>query len=126
MSNKSMQKKSLRWVFGLSLGLWVFWFLGASANPVPVQLPKPDNKPVDTKKPVKVYILAGQSNMVGMGDISGARPEFPTVFLSADPAVIPGEIGRFRSVEIRLQVDLGRRLCAGKAWRVRCQGEFRQ
>ena len=59
------------------------------AAPVPATLPQPDGKPGDTKKPVKVYILAGQSNMVGMGDVSGARPEFPSVFLSADPAVIP-------------------------------------
>jgi hypothetical protein len=64
----------------------------AGAASIPLDLPRPDGKPGDTKKPVKVYILAGQSNMVGMGDVSGARPEFPTVFLSADPAVIPGEM----------------------------------
>ena len=64
--------------------------LQAIAGDVPAQLPRPDGKPGDTKKPVKVYILAGQSNMVGMGNISGARPPCPTVYLSADPAVIPG------------------------------------
>ena len=32
---------------------------------------KPDGKPADMKKPVKVFILMGQSNMVGMGKISG-------------------------------------------------------
>jgi alpha-galactosidase len=42
------------------------------------------------KKPLKIYILAGQSNMVGFGYLSGARPAFPSVFLSADPALIPG------------------------------------
>jgi alpha-galactosidase len=62
------------------------------AATIPLNLPKPDNKPGDAKKPVKVYILAGQSNMVGMGDVSGARPEYASVFLSADPAVIPGEM----------------------------------
>ena len=61
-----------------------------AANDIPVNLPKPDGKPGDVTKPVKVYILAGQSNMVGMGDISGARPLYPSVFLSADPAIIPG------------------------------------
>jgi alpha-galactosidase len=45
-----------------------------------------------SEKPVKVYILAGQSNMVGMGDLKGARPEYPSVYLSADPSVIPGEM----------------------------------
>ena len=33
------------------------------------QLPQPDAKPADTNKPFKVFILLGQSNMVGMGDI---------------------------------------------------------
>jgi hypothetical protein len=33
------------------------------------QLPRPDARAADTNKPVKVFILLGQSNMVGMGDI---------------------------------------------------------
>lgn len=33
------------------------------------QLPRPDTKPADLKKPVKVFILMGQSNMLGMGDV---------------------------------------------------------
>lgn len=41
---------------------------GASAdNP----LPRPDGKPADMSKPVQVFILLGQSNMVGMGKIAG-------------------------------------------------------
>ena len=64
----------------------------ANAAPIPLHLPRPDGQPGNAEKPVKVYILAGQSNMVGMGDISGARPPHPTVMLSADPAVIPGEM----------------------------------
>lgn len=32
---------------------------------------KPDGKPADPSKKVKVFILMGQSNMVGMGDIQG-------------------------------------------------------
>jgi len=61
-----------------------------AAKDIPAQLPDPDGKAGDATKPVKVYILAGQSNMVGMGDISGARPPYPKAFLSADPAIIPG------------------------------------
>jgi len=60
------------------------------AAPIPAEMTRPDNKPADMKKPVKAYILAGQSNMVGMGDIGGARPLYPSIFLSADPAIIPG------------------------------------
>jgi hypothetical protein len=37
------------------------------------QLPKPDGKPADMTKPVKVFILLGQSNMVGMGKIAGGE-----------------------------------------------------
>jgi len=33
------------------------------------QLPRPDAMAADTNKPVKVFILMGQSNMLGMGDI---------------------------------------------------------
>jgi hypothetical protein len=62
------------------------------AATVPLALPRPDGQPGATDKPVQVYILAGQSNMVGMGDITGARPPYPSVFLSADPAIIPGEM----------------------------------
>lgn len=41
------------------------------AKEIPKQLPDPDNKPPTTKKPVKVYILSGQSNMVGIGQVGG-------------------------------------------------------
>jgi alpha-galactosidase len=64
--------------------------LAAQAATIPLNLPKPDDKPGNPKKPIKVYILAGQSNMVGMGNITGAQPPYPTVYLSADPAIIPG------------------------------------
>ena len=64
--------------------------VAAVAGEIPVQLPKPDGRPGEPSKSVKVYILAGQSNMVGMGDIGGARPPYPSIFLSADPAIIPG------------------------------------
>src|SRR5205823_2748618 len=35
-------------------------------------LRKPDGKPADMSKPVKVFIMMGQSNMFGMGDVSPA------------------------------------------------------
>ena len=36
------------------------------------QLPDPDGKPADMSKPVQVFILLGQSNMLGAGKIAGA------------------------------------------------------
>lgn len=37
------------------------------------ELPRPDGKPADMTKPVQVFILMGQSNMVGMGKITGGE-----------------------------------------------------
>ena len=34
-------------------------------------LPDPDGQPADMTKPVQVYILMGQSNMVGAGNVNG-------------------------------------------------------
>lgn len=38
----------------------------------PAKFPKPDGKPADMTKPVQVFILMGQSNMVGLGKIAGS------------------------------------------------------
>ena len=35
------------------------------------KLPDPDGKPADMTKPVQVYILMGQSNMLEMGKVKG-------------------------------------------------------
>lgn len=39
----------------------------------PVPLARPDGKPADMSKPVQVFILMGQSNMVGLGKITGGE-----------------------------------------------------
>jgi hypothetical protein len=44
--------------------------LPAIAAEAPAQLPRPDGKPADMSKPVQVYILMGQSNMLPMGKLS--------------------------------------------------------
>lgn len=68
--------------------------LGARPLPaqVPARLPDPDGQPGDATKPVQVYILAGQSNMVGMGDVRGARNHYAGVFLTPDPAAPHGPL----------------------------------
>ena len=49
--------------------------LPVAAAETPAPLPRPDGKPADRTKKVKVFILMGQSNMVGMGDIEpGDKP----------------------------------------------------
>lgn len=47
--------------------------LPAVAAEVPDPLPDPDGKEADMSKPVQVYILLGQSNMVGAGKITGDK-----------------------------------------------------
>ena len=61
----------------LALPLW-FAALLAIAQPallaeVSGQLPDPDGKPADMSKPVTVYILMGQSNMLEMGKVAGDK-----------------------------------------------------
>ncbi len=46
-------------------------FSAASKPNVPYPLPDPDSSTGATDKPVKVYIMSGQSNMVGAGTVSG-------------------------------------------------------
>jgi len=69
---------------------------GWPAQGVPAILPDPDGRPGDATKPVKVYILAGQSNMVGMGELSGAKNMFDAIYLTADPAVPKGPMQIWR------------------------------
>jgi hypothetical protein len=47
--------------------------LSLLAAEVPKELPDPSGKPADMSKPVQAYILLGQSNMVGMGHVSGNK-----------------------------------------------------
>ena len=79
-------------------------FAADLAAPVPATLPRPDGKPGDMTKKVKVYILAGQSNMVGFGMLKGASPAYPSIFLSADPSVMPGRMPVGNSALLPLKV----------------------
>jgi hypothetical protein len=65
--------------------------LASIAADVPAVLPKPDLTPPSNGK-VKVYVLAGQSNMVGFGTLEGAKPTYPSIYLSADPSLKVGRM----------------------------------
>lgn len=51
--------------------LWISTF-SASADEAK-QLPDPDSKPANMSKPVQVYLLLGQSNMLGFGRIEPGK-----------------------------------------------------
>lgn len=55
----------------LSVALLTLLLTPIFAADVPKELPDPDGKPAEMSKPVQVYILLGQSNMLGFGKIKG-------------------------------------------------------
>ena len=93
-------------------------FLPTHAAEVPFPLPDPDGKPGDATKPIKVYILAGQSNMVGMGNLSGAKNVYDGVYLSSDPGVPDGplqiyKVGNYKTAPLAVYLPSGQK--TGKA-----------
>lgn len=102
----------------IALALTLFAFASlqtvvTAATPVPANLPQPDGKPGGAIKPVKVYILAGQSNMVGMGDLSGAKNVYTGVYLSSDPAVPEGpfqiyKVGNYKVSKLNVYLPSGK------------------
>lgn len=73
-----------------AIAILVFGVSGFAAD-VPAVLPRPDGSPPTDGK-VKVYILAGQSNMVGFGYLRGSQPVYPSIYLSADPNIKVGRM----------------------------------
>ena len=57
-----------RWASATALALSITP-LGQAAK----TLPDPDSKPADMSKPVQVYIMLGQSNMLGFGRVGGDK-----------------------------------------------------
>ena len=82
------------------------------AGDVPSSLPLPDKSPGNPQLPVRVYILAGQSNMVGMGNLDGAKNLYDSVFLSSDPNIPVGplpiyQVGNYRIDAVSLHSSSG-------------------
>lgn len=61
----------------------------AAAAGVPDKLPRPDGKP-PADGPVLVYILSGQSNMVGIGQVDGGGSRWGKEFIDPVLSVYPG------------------------------------
>ncbi len=94
----------MRTISLLAITLLALAAANLSVAEVPSELPDPDGKPGDVTKPVKVYLLAGQSNMVGMGDISGAKNAYTGVYFSSDPAVTEGPFQIFKVGNYKVSV----------------------
>ena len=105
-------KIRIRSLLALSALLLAGIGVNATAKDIPAQLPRPDGKPGDATKPVKVYILSGQSNMVGMGTLSGAQNRYSGVYLTTDPAAPEGpmtvyKVGNYRIARCALYLPDG-------------------
>jgi len=70
-----IRENRIKAVLTLAVVSMVFLVFPAAGDiPGPNDLPDPDTTPPDTTKPVKVYILSGQSNMVGIGYVNDPDP----------------------------------------------------
>jgi len=65
---------TIRWLSVLAVFVAAVHAFPAVAGGVPEILPPPDGKPGASNKPVKVFILSGQSNMCGMGKPDLLKP----------------------------------------------------
>jgi alpha-galactosidase len=87
MTKKIPQRTAKLLLLGLLAALQI------NAAGLPVDLPVPDPGDVGAiDKPVKVYIVSGQSNSLGFGKVEGASPFYSYVFLSADPSAEASEV----------------------------------
>lgn len=77
-------------LFVSALTMTMLFVLFGAGKDIPAQLPDPSTKPPAADKPVKVYILSGQSNMVGMGDIRGGTVRWGSQFLDPVVSIYPG------------------------------------
>lgn len=73
---KSRKKKQMRHRFAPNLFIslaMVLLVLPATAADRNDRLPDPDGRPADVSKPVKVFIIMGQSNTLEMGNVKGDK-----------------------------------------------------
>jgi len=87
---KQSIKTAVAWMAGLALAH------GAPESGTP---PRPDGKPADMTKPVKVFIMMGQSNMLAMGNVSGrGGGQTRSLYKTAEPA--PGEKAQLVNLKV--------------------------
>lgn len=69
--------------------LLLVWQTAACAADIPAQLPDPDGKPADQSKPIQVYIMLGQSNMLGFGRVGPKETKGSLEFLVKEKGMYP-------------------------------------
>ena len=99
-----MQHLALKWTSTAALVGLLATSLSAQ---LPDPLPRPDGKKADMSKPVHVYILMGQSNMLGFGKVSGLKDA------CVNKGLYPYLINDDGSWTVRKDVRFTRVMCSG-------------
>ena len=99
-----MQHLALKWTSHAALVGLLATSLSAQ---LPDPLPRPDGKKADLSKPVHVYILMGQSNMLGFGKVSGLKEA------CVNKGLYPYLINDDGSWTVRKDVRFTRVMCSG-------------
>lgn len=87
-SELSMYVRSRLFSLVSLVSLLLFCGLAAAAD-VPQHLPRPDDKPADQTKPVQVYIMLGQSNMLGFGRVGPKETKGSLEYLVKEKSKYP-------------------------------------
>lgn len=102
-----MTDRMVRYRLASLLSLVSFLFLSVLAMPVAAdELPAPDGKEADLSKPVKVFILMGQSNMVGFGKTADLKT-------AAETGLYPYLVDDAGAWTVRNDVRNVRVMCSG-------------
>lgn len=98
----------------------------APATAEQIKIPRPDGKTADPSKKIKVFILMGQSNMVGMGDLAGGstgwRPTLKNTVMSVyagayDPGQDYEKAKALETIQVPIDKDWNLPLPADKSAR---------
>jgi len=81
---------TIKTLASLAIAGLLLFVQSAAAKEVPAQLPDPDGKTPAGDKPVKIYIMSGQSNMVGIGQMSGGSMRWGKQIIDPIVSVYPG------------------------------------
>jgi alpha-galactosidase len=88
-----MKKEPRKTVCSVAALLAMLLVVPAASSQVPDPLPDPDGKPADQSRPVQVFILMGQSNMLGFGRVGPEDQQGTLEYLSKKEGKYPHLIG---------------------------------
>ena len=96
----------------------------ALASQVPDQLPDPDGKSASQEKPVKVYILLGQSNMLGFGQVQPLETKGTLEYLTQTEGKSPHLLDEEGNWTVRQDVHYVQTTVSNRQHPLTVQGRF--